>query len=354
MDKDQAIDHSQEHACAEDGLTGASIAIHSNTALPLPTSGQQSKYEVSPYIKPSAQAKEALALGWVVFGFSVVKSEAISQEVIAAKVLGKPNEYQFDHQLMMIDTETLSATELKKKYPKEYNSHRNAKAAPKMRGIAFDSRLRDFRNFLRHMGPCVWTDDEDYKKKRFTLERIKGKNSPYKIGNLEWASKRKQTSTRVVGRWQKLKDGTTLTIKQLANRACKKYNTVYKQLAAGKSPDEILIHVSADLLAAWAWPDHLQHLEHAYKQRTKHKQCRLLWAIELFRRYVNDAVDEEFPTQEVEKLEIELHALEMERKHRAGKMKADKKSDVQAFIAAITPSNTNQFLASALPSLPAK
>lgn len=292
-------------------------------------------------------------LGWMVFGYAFVGSEAISQEVVAAKVLGKPNDYQAVHQTMQVDIRTLSATQLRLKYPREYNSHRNAKAAPKTRAISFDSKLLDFRNFLQHVGPCPRPDDKNFKNCRYTLERIKGRNSPYKIGNLEWASKRKQTSTRNVAKWHKLKDGTTLTTKQLANRAGKSYNTVYKQLARGKSPDEILIHVSADLMTAWTWPAHLQHLEHAYRKRTKHKLCRLHWAIDLFRSHIQAAIFEEVAEDDVNKLESELNSLEVEREVRIGKMKADKKTAILDFIASISKQHSNVFL-SALPALPKK
>lgn len=335
-------------------LTGASIAAHCDSPSPEPTVKQQTKHGASPHVQPSAQVKEALHLGWIVFGFAFVKSEAISQEIVSANVLGMPNDYRSSYQEMMHDIQASADKELRTKYRLEYNSHRNAKAAPKTRGIAFDSRLRDFRWFLQHMGPCPATDAQEAKKKRFTLERIKGKSSPYRIGNLEWASKRKQTSTRNVARWQKLKDGNSVTIMQLAQRAGKKYNTIYKQLAAGKSPDEIMFNVPVDLMSAWAWPDHLQHLEHAYKKRTKHKQCRLVWAIELFRRFLDDALAEGLPEQGMTKLETALHELEMERSQRAARMKADRKSGVLAFIASISPEMTNPFLVSVLPALAAK
>lgn len=336
----------------EASLTGASIATHCDGASTLPTVGQLTKFRPLPAVHPSVQVKEALELGWIVFGFSFVKSEAISQEVVAATILGAPNDYRTCYQAMMQALQSGSDKDLRTKYPLEYNSHRNAKRAPKTRGIAFDPRLSDFRSFLRHMGPCPATDAPEIKNKRFTLERIKGKVSGYRIGNLEWASKRKQTSTRNVARWQKLKDGRQVTIKQLACLAGKKYNTIYKQLAAGKSPDEILTHVPVDLMSAWEWPPHLEHLEHAFRKRTKRAKCRLLWAIELFRNYLFDAQSEGL-SEEEKKLGIALHELETERTQRVAKMKADKKAGVLAFTASISAGMPNPFLAHALPSLPA-
>lgn len=350
MEQNQPISSLQKSKSNGEVLTGVSIATHCNTAL-LMSNEMQPKHGASLHVKPSKQVQEALEFGWIVFGLAFAKSEAISHEVIAAKFLGglnDPDEYPITYQKMMQDIQTLSDGGLRNKYPLEYNSHRNAKAAPKTRAIAFDPRLINFRNFLRHMGPCPANPDGD-KKKRFTLERIKGKTSPYRIGNLEWASKRKQTCTRKVTRWHKLKDGTSLTVMQLAVRSGKKYNTVYKQLAAGKSPDEILAHVPTDLMAAWTWPHHLRNLEEAYKNRTKHKQNRLIWAIELFRRYLDDALSEEI-NGAAEELRNELWSLESERDFRAGKMKADKKTNVLTFIASIKAAQTNPFLDKVLPA----
>lgn len=149
-------------------LTGASIATHCDSGTPTQV-GHKVTHGPSPHIKPSAQVKEGLQFGWLVFGLSVVGSEAIAHETVAVTVLNENNHYRSDYEAMLHDIQTLSGTALRMKYRLEYNSHRNAKAAPKTRGIAFDSRLRQFRNFLRHMGPCPATDEEGVKNKRYTL-----------------------------------------------------------------------------------------------------------------------------------------------------------------------------------------
>ena len=333
-------------------LNYMSIATHCNTA----GSSKHAKLCPSLAVQPSSQVKQALELGWVTFGLAFAKSEAISQSVITAKLLGGLSdrfEYPAIYQEMIRDTATLSDGDLRNKYPLEYNSHRNAKAAPKTRAIAFDPRLIKFRNFLRHMGPCPADPDSDGKK-RFTLERVKGKDSPYKIGNLEWASKRKQTGTRKVTRWHKLEDGTSVTTKQLAKRAGKTYNTVYKQLASGKEPEKILAHVPTDLMSSWIWPHHLQMLEESYKKRAKQKQSRLTWAIELFQNYLEVARYEDMSDPQmseiVEKLNSELSSLESERTRIIKQMKHDKKSEIINFALSIKDNASDSFLSKALPS----
>ncbi len=90
----------------------------------------------------------------------------------------------------------LRKTTLHNLYRHEYNSFRGCKQRAKVAHSKFDARLKDFRDWLVHLGPrpaSGWTVDR--------INTAKG----YECGNVRWATKLEQTHNRKVTRCSKAK-----------------------------------------------------------------------------------------------------------------------------------------------------
>ncbi len=86
-----------------------------------------------------------------------------------------------------VDAATLSATALKEKYPRTYNSWRNMKDRRK-KGAIVAPEFEDFRSFLCRVGPRPSKDH--------TLDRVNNDNPTYGPGLVRWADKRRQANNR--------------------------------------------------------------------------------------------------------------------------------------------------------------
>jgi hypothetical protein len=86
------------------------------------------------------------------------------------------------------DLETLTATALSKRYPKEYRSWSNFKCRSKAKGVPVHPDFEDFRSFLRIVKPKP--------AHGATLDRVDNSNPMYGPGLVAWADKRTQNNNR--------------------------------------------------------------------------------------------------------------------------------------------------------------
>ena len=92
------------------------------------------------------------------------------------------------------DLQHLTKMQLRRKYPAEANSHRNMLTRSKRRGNKVHLDLKEFRDFLRLVGPMPVSGA--------TLDRIDNTDPEYAPGKVRWADKRTQNNNK----------GDTLTI----------------------------------------------------------------------------------------------------------------------------------------------
>lgn len=175
-------------------------------------------------------------------------------------------------------------------YPAEANSHRGAIGRKKSRGTPFDSRLKDLRNWLIHLGP---KPSPDHSAER--IYRYEG----YAPGNIEWAGKQKQTDNRCNTEWVEDLDGDRLTIAGF----CKKHGIDYernRKRLRKKNPwsvERVLeaegrSAVTGDPLADWRPPPHvLAHYKPQFDKRKKRGQILIDWLIEHLRELHKKATD---------------------------------------------------------------
>lgn len=95
------------------------------------------------------------------------------------------------------DVDNLTATELRLKYPREWNSWRNGK---RRAGENWHPAFEDWRDFLREMGPAGENE---------TLDRINNDDPRYGPGLCKWSDKHTQAINRN-STW--LKDGEALDV----------------------------------------------------------------------------------------------------------------------------------------------
>ncbi|WP_320198283.1 hypothetical protein RMR16_010475 [Agrobacterium sp. rho-13.3] len=86
------------------------------------------------------------------------------------------------------DCATLSATDLRHRYPKEYNCWRNMKQRLVAKGVAVHPEFKEFPSFLRKLGPQPAL--------KATIDRINNCDPEYHPGNVRWADKRTQNSNK--------------------------------------------------------------------------------------------------------------------------------------------------------------
>lgn len=109
------------------------------------------------------------------------------------------------------DIESLTATELRKKYRCEANSHRNGKSRCKSSAYIWDPSLNSFKDFLFHVGPCPG--------KGYTLDRIDPSDPEYAPGKVRWASKAAQTHNRRNTKYLTDSAGLTLSMSEWGRRS---------------------------------------------------------------------------------------------------------------------------------------
>ncbi|HWW64103.1 MAG TPA: hypothetical protein VNZ43_05050 [Sphingomonadaceae bacterium] len=86
------------------------------------------------------------------------------------------------------DLQHLTKMQLRRKYRAEANSHRNMLTRSKRRGNIVHPDLREFRNFLRLVGPMPVSGA--------TLDRIDNADTEYAPGKVRWADKRTQNNNK--------------------------------------------------------------------------------------------------------------------------------------------------------------
>ena len=190
---------------------------------------------------------------------------------------------------------------LERFYKAEYNSLRSRKQQAKSRHIKFDDRLKDFRDWLIHLGPRP--------AQGWTVHRMNN-NKGYQPGNLKWATKIEQTEIRKVTKWHDI-DGKKLTTKQLAVRLGITYLCAYKRLQNGWTIQRLLDAEKKNTgMRAWQFPDNLAyHLEPLYLTRKNYyTQTRLEYYIAYLKKMLktsNLILPEERAQQELLVLEVQ-------------------------------------------------
>src|SRR5690242_7798856 len=84
--------------------------------------------------------------------------------------------------------QNLSANALRKRWPREANSHRNMLQRGPTQGRVIHPAFRNFRDFLLHVGPKP--------SRGATLDRIDNTDPEYGPGKVRWADKRTQNSNK--------------------------------------------------------------------------------------------------------------------------------------------------------------
>lgn len=120
-----------------------------------------------------------------------------------------------------------SAGQLKKIVPGEYYSWANRKHCAKKNGVAWDERLNDFPDFLRHLGRKPSADA--------TLDRI-NPTGPYLLDNLRWADKYTQTHNRT-NSLSVPAYGRDWPLKMVADRLGFSYQQAYEVFQASGPPE---------------------------------------------------------------------------------------------------------------------
>ena len=115
----------------------------------------------------------------------------------------------------------LSATALRKSYPKEYSSWHNRKSWAKSNGVHWHKGMDTFQGFLETNGPIP--------HKNWTLDRIDPQGA-YTPENLRWADKETQSQNRTNASSIEL-NGNTFTVNELSAKT-------------GKSPDAIRMGIN--------------------------------------------------------------------------------------------------------------
>lgn len=186
-------------------------------------------------------------------------------------------EYAARYEVVVAAAMSMSKTELQALYASEYNSLRSRRQQAKQRHIKFADSLKDFRDWLIHLGP---RPSEGY-----TVDRIKSaKTKGYVPGNLRWATNIVQTQNRRVTKWHQLPDGSRLTTMQFAKRLGVSYPTLYKRLNNGWTIDRLLQGEPPMTLAEWKFPPELAlYCQPLYNQFRKiHRLPRIEWFINHF------------------------------------------------------------------------
>lgn len=169
------------------------------------------------------------------------------------------------------NAQSWSLTRLQTFYKHEYNSLRSRKQQAKHRHIKFDDRLKDFRDWLIHLGlrpASGWSVHR--------MSNYKG----YQPGNLKWATKPEQTEMRNVTKWHDV-NGKKLTTQKFADFLGVSYTCLYKRLQRGWTVQRLLDAQKKHTgIKAWNFPSKLaHHCEPLYKGRKHYSQSRLDWYI---------------------------------------------------------------------------
>jgi hypothetical protein len=126
---------------------------------------------------------------------------------------------------------SLTAMELRKRYPHEANSHRNM--LQRTCRIHVDKRLVSFRDFLLVMGPMPCPG--------CTVDRIDNDDPWYAPGKIAWADKTTQNNNKSDTKtFRHSKTKETFTTSQLAKRWGVSEAAIHRRFERGWTPDEII------------------------------------------------------------------------------------------------------------------
>jgi hypothetical protein len=156
------------------------------------------------------------------------KTISSSHSSKSPKVMPSPGPDGFKH-----DCATMTATQLRLEYGSEYTSWRNRKSVCKKKNKPWDPAWNEFKDFLRDMGRKTSPAD--------TLDRIDNDNPAYGPGLCRWADKTTQNNNK--GNNVKIVVpvlGEVLTVPKLAKLHGVQPQTIYKWIAKGYSPLELL------------------------------------------------------------------------------------------------------------------
>lgn len=228
-------------------------------------------------------------------------------------------------------------TRLQLIYKFEYTAMRSRKQGAKMRHIGFDDRLKDFRDWLIHLGPRPvegWTVHR--------MDNYKG----YQPGNLKWASKTEQTEIRKVTKWHEV-NGEKMTVKRFAKHLGITYSCLYKRLQHGWSVQRLLDAQKKNTgILAWQFPPSLANLcEPQYAVRKFYKQTRLAWFISYLTKLLKNANNLPIPNEKAtqELLVIELQKAEKLRDDLQQAQEEAEINEIELVVAALKPQKIEGF-----------
>lgn len=169
------------------------------------------------------------------YSFTIISNEGqiplISQSIIRCPAAEKmPSSTSCDH---IADCHTLTATQLRQRYPREYTCWRNMKERTKKKGSPVDPEFEDFRSYLKHVGPQP--------ARKATIDRINNADPEYAPGKIRWADKHTQNSNK--GDSLLFFDPVTMqsfTTTQLAGRQGMPADTIRHRRRRGWTDPEII------------------------------------------------------------------------------------------------------------------
>lgn len=139
-----------------------------------------------------------------------------------------------DKEQHLVDIKTLSASALRKKYPRTYKCWDNMKQRKKI-GAIIHKDFASFKDFLFYVGPC-----ED---KNYTLDRLDNNDPEYAPGKVEWRDKYARNSNKGNNVFLTHDDGRSYIIAHWAKITNQKPATLYKRKAEGWLDMEIITGV---------------------------------------------------------------------------------------------------------------
>lgn len=242
--------------------------------------------------------------------------------------------YRKKYEDLLENIRELRKTRLHEIYSAEYNSFRGCKARSKERHQKFDTKLKDFRDFLAHLGP---RPSEEWSVDR--INTYKG----YVVGNVRWATKREQTKNRKVTKFHSV-DGKQVTTAVLADMIGIPYSTLYKRLRRGWTLNRILQDRKSELtLKNWKFPPEVADLlEPKYQARTAYGQQRIHWFINYLEKIITSTCSE----KEFESMSPLIDMLDNARSDLSALLKKEReraKSEIEELLARCAPPKVDGF-----------
>ena len=211
---------------------------------------------------------------------------------------------------------------------------RSRKQQAKNRHIKFHDRLKDFRDWLTHLGPIP--------AEGWTVHRMDNYRG-YEPGNIKWATKEEQTQIRKTTKWYEV-DGKPMTKMQLSKHLGLTYRCLYSRLRSGWSVERLLDEKKKHGgIKAWSFPSDAAHvLEPLYIQRKSFNQSRIDWYIVYLKKRIQEFENASIllgaTDEDVVVLYLELENTTAELKQLLQIQREQAESEVTALIAALSGS----------------